>query len=143
MSMLDMQIDRRSPSLTDRVFVIFCRLMAALALIAGLGYWMRVTGMSSEPAARFDLYTPEWRALTAALSVLFPVAALGLWLATRWGLVVWVIAVFIEVVAYGLWSGVFGSRPALLVGHVFILTIMLLLVMRLGFEKRSERLTRH
>lgn len=143
MPMLDMQINRSRPSLTDRLFVVACRMIAILVLVAGLGYWSRVTGLSADPAARFDLYTPEWRALASSLAVLFPVAALGLWMATRWGLVVWITAVFAELFAYGLWSDVFGERPMVLTGHVLLLTVMLVLVVRLAIERRRMRLTHH
>lgn len=143
MTMLDMQIERQRPSRTGRLYVIVCRVVAILALSAGLGYWLRVTGMTAVPDARFDLFTPEWRALSASLAVLFPVAALGLWLATRWGLVVWIIAVAAEIMAHGVWSAYFGERPLVLIGHLAVLTVMFALVVRLAVERRRARLTGH
>lgn len=110
MASLDTQTQRTS-SAVEHGFGAFARLMALVALASGLVYWAQLTGIHGDPALRFDLLSPHARALFGTLAVLMPAAALGLWLVTRWGVVVWVMALCGEVAAYGIWADMFPARP--------------------------------
>ncbi|WP_312418808.1 DUF6163 family protein, partial [Shinella sp.] len=68
------------PSLTETLFVLFLRLVAVTSLWFALQYWAMLTGFSLGGAGRFDLLPSAWKAAATALAVLFPVAAVGLWL---------------------------------------------------------------
>ena len=68
------------PSLTEILFGVFLRLVAASCIWFALNYWAMLIGFSHGGAGRFDLLSPEWRAAATALAVVYPVAALGLWL---------------------------------------------------------------
>lgn len=98
-------------SAVENGFGVFARLMALVALASGLVYWAQLTGIYGDPQLRFDLLSHHGRALFATLAVLMPAAALGLWLVTRWGVVVWVMALCGEVAAYGIWADLFPARP--------------------------------
>ena len=102
---------QRATSAVESGFALFARLMAMIALASGLVYWAQITGIYGPAELRFDLLSAHARALFGTLAVLMPAAALGLWLVTRWGVVVWVMALFGEVAAYGIWADLFPPRP--------------------------------
>ncbi|MEY9781766.1 DUF6163 family protein [Sinorhizobium fredii] len=105
------------PSLTEVLFGWFLRLVSASCFWFALNYWAMLIGFSHGGAGRFDLLAPEWRAAATALAVLYPVAAIGLWLLVSWGPVIWVLAAAIEMVMYEFYPGMLEARPLLLVLH--------------------------
>lgn len=72
-------------TLTDILFVLFLRLIAIACFWLGLQYWAMLVGYSLDGHARFDLLALPWKVAGAGLAVVFPVAALGLWLTVSWG----------------------------------------------------------
>ena len=98
-------------------FRLFMRLVALSCLVAGLQYWGRLIGLSDGGMSRFDLIPYYWQLASAALAVLLPVAAVGLWMQVSWGPVIWVVAAGSEIVmhkGFPLWYGerpVAGHRP--------------------------------
>jgi hypothetical protein len=68
------------------VLVVFMRLLAALCLAQGLSQWGAML-LPRQPL--FDTVTPIWGAAVIFFAVLDLLAAVGLWLATPWGGVLW------------------------------------------------------
>ena len=97
-------------SLLDIGFMLFLRLVALACLIFGIQYWGLLTGYLLGGRARFDLLNLPWKVAASSLAVLFPVAALGLWLTSSWGPVVWVIAAGGQIVMYTVWPEIFGTN---------------------------------
>jgi len=87
-------------------FVFFC-LLALLCFCLGIYYWIRLIGIFELENWRFDLMNWTWRFLTASLAVLYPVAACGLWLQSRWGIILWLIGGIAEVICYLFLSSLF------------------------------------
>ncbi len=71
----------------------FMRLLSAAWIIQGLLQWHRI--IQPEPA-NFDALPPIVVGVTVFFAVINPVAAVGLWLATPWGGVIWLIAVLAQ-----------------------------------------------
>ncbi len=71
--------------LTEILFLVFMRLVAVSCFWFGLQYWAMLTGYSLGGHGRFDMLNLPWRVAGSALAVIFPVAALGLWLGASWG----------------------------------------------------------
>ncbi len=71
------------------LLLIFMRLVAALWMFRGLGQWHAILSSDQEPFARMD-------SLNVSITMFFAVAdllaAVGLWLATSWGGVLWLFA---------------------------------------------------
>ena len=66
-------------------------------------------GFLLEGRARFDLLRLPWKVAELRLAVVFPVAALGLWLTVSWGPVIWVLAAGAQVLMYTVWPDIFGA----------------------------------
>ena len=104
-------------SLTETTFGLFLRLVSISCFWFGLNYWAMLIGFSFEGGGRFDLLPVPWRVAATTLAVVYPVAALGLWLLVSWGPVIWVVAAGAEIVMFAVYPQVFGTKPLLLVLH--------------------------
>src|ERR1700757_1857863 len=78
---------------TDRL-VLFLRIMAGVSMFKGLFHWALVCGIGVDPDYGFEspLHSVHWRSATVFFAIIDLVAAVGLWLAAPWGVVVWLTA---------------------------------------------------
>jgi Family of unknown function (DUF6163) len=91
--------------------VVFMRLLAVLWVGQGLSQWAAIL-LPREPL--FDQATEVWGAAVIFFAALDLVAAVGLWLATPWGGVIWLFCAVAQILAglmipgffAGLWIGV-------------------------------------
>ena len=118
-------------TLTGVLFVLFLRLIAISCFWFGLQYWAMLVGYSLVGAGRFDLLSLPWKAASTCLAVLFPVAALGLWLVVSWGPVIWVLAAGAQISEY---------QPTMFHCKVFTVDGLLVSVGSTNFDNRSFRL---
>ncbi|MBB4570153.1 DUF6163 family protein [Rhizobium leucaenae] len=125
-------------TLTDILFVLFLRLIAIACLWLGLQYWSMLVGYSLDGQARFDLLNLPWKVAGAGLAVVFPVAALGLWLTVSWGPVIWVLAAGSQALMYGLWPQIFGSNPLIVILHAGVAVLYCIFRILLWLEKRRR-----
>src|SRR5258705_10318091 len=72
-----------------RRLVFFLRIMAVISVIKGLYHWAQVTGFIGGEEDAFENQPMAWQTATVYFPVIELVAAVGLWLATPWGAVVW------------------------------------------------------
>lgn len=100
--------------LTEILFLVFMRLVAVSCFWFGLQYWAMLTGYSLGGHGRFDMLNLPWRVAGSALAVIFPVAALGLWLGASWGAVMWVMGAGTQIAMYKVWPHIFGANTCLL-----------------------------
>lgn len=114
------------------------RFVALACLWFGLNYWAMLVGFSSGGAGRFDLLPPAWKAAATALAVLFPVAAIGLWLLVSWGPVIWVLAAATEITMYQVYPDIFGAKPWVVFFHAGVAIVFVLLRIALFIERRSR-----
>lgn len=136
-----MDTDSNGPpknTLTETLFVVFLRLVAVSCFWFGMQYWAMLVGYAGGGMARFDLLSPAWRAAGVSLAVVFPVAALGLWLAVSWGPVIWVCAALGQVLMYTVWKDVFGDNILVPAMHILILVVYALFRLALYLEKREK-----
>ena len=141
MAIMDPALASRSKGIVERTFGVFLRMLAVVSLVSGLIYWAELTGIFGDQRARFDVLTPHGRALYATLAVLMPAAALGLWLATRWGIVLWVMAALAEIIAYWLMAAQFPPRPGVAIGNAACLAVLVLTAGATLLERRAMRLS--
>ncbi|MET0606281.1 MAG: DUF6163 family protein [Beijerinckiaceae bacterium] len=86
---------RRMPRWTLQL-TIFMRIVAAVWFIKGVTWWMEIFGF--DPAANFEGRRAASKAVAIGFGVIDLVAAVGLWLLSAWGGVMWLLAVTTEIV---------------------------------------------
>lgn len=126
------------PSLTETLFALFLRLVAVGCLWYGLQYWSMLTGFGFSGKGRFDLLPAAWKATSTALAVLFPVAAVGLWLLVSWGPVIWLIAAATEIAMHELYPSIFGANRLVVFTHLAAAFVFLLFRAALFVERRRQ-----
>jgi hypothetical protein len=91
MSMAAMASERIEPdeNVWTRRLVLFLRIMAVISILKGLFHWAQVTGFY--------------------FAVIELVGAVGLWLATPWGAVVWLTTVVSMAVIELMFPGIYGG----------------------------------
>ena len=92
-----------------RRLVIFLRVMAVISVVKGLYHWAQVTGFVGGEEDAFENQAMAWQTATIYFAVIELVAAVGLWLATPWGAVVWLTTVVSMAVIELMFPGIYGG----------------------------------
>ena len=92
-----------------RRLVLFLRIMAVIAVTKGLYHWAQVTGFIGGEEDAFENQPMPWQTATVYFAVIELVAAVGLWLATPWGAVVWLTTVVSMAVIELMFPGIYGG----------------------------------
>ncbi len=125
-------------SLTETLFGLFLRLVAVSCFWFGLSYWAMLIGFSFGGGARFDLLPVPWRVAATALAVVYPVAALGLWLLVSWGPVIWVVAAGAEAVMFAVYPQIFGAKPLLVAAHAAVAVTFVLFRAAIFYQRARQ-----
>lgn len=133
---LSAQAVANNPSAFASAFAWFHRIIAAYCLLFGVLYWIRLIGFYDGPLWRFDLMPVHWQVAAATLSVMFPFAAIGLWMISSWGPVIWFICAAAETIMYGGFPNFFGLHPTIVVSHLVVALLYTVFRMVLHFQKR-------
>ena len=118
--------------------MVFLRLVAVGCLWFALQYWAMLTGFGFGGKGRFDLLPPAWKAASTALAVLFPVAAVGLWLLVSWGPVVWLIAAATEIAMHEAYPSIFGVNRLVVLMHIAVAVAFVLFRVALFIARRRQ-----
>lgn len=127
------------PTRAAQAAVAFMRFLAVLALWSGLSYWLRLVGLEPGSLWRFDLMPIHWQIAAVSLAVLYPFAAVGLWLPASWGPVIWSLCAAGEITMHAVYPGLFGHRDLLVIAHVGVLAALVALRLYLWLEVRRSR----
>ncbi|WP_257165649.1 DUF6163 family protein [Bradyrhizobium sp. SRS-191] len=129
MSIAAMSSDRREgdDNVWTRRLVLFLRVMAMLSIAKGLYHWAQVTGFIGGEDDAFENQAMAWQAATVYFAVIELVAAVGLWLATPWGAVVWLTTVVSMAVIELMFPGIYGGNLAVVAGEAVMLAAYLVL----------------
>jgi hypothetical protein len=92
-----------------RRLVLFLRVMAVVSIVKGLYHWAQVTGFIGGEEEAFENQSMAWQTATIYFAVIELVAAVGLWLATPWGAVVWLTTVVSMAVIELMFPGIYGG----------------------------------
>lgn len=119
---------------TDRL-VLFLRVMAVLSMIKGLYHWAEITGFIGGESGAFENQTTQWQTATVYFAVIELVAAVGLWLATPWGAVVWLTTIVSTAVIELMFPSIYGGN----LFAVFVTLILLAAYLVLAWLSARER----
>jgi Family of unknown function (DUF6163) len=92
-----------------RRLVLFLRIMAVVSIAKGLYHWAQVTGFIGGEEEAFENQSLAWQTATIYFAVIELVAAVGLWLATPWGAVVWLTTVVSMAVIELMFPSIYGG----------------------------------
>src|ERR1700756_590390 len=118
-----------------RRLVLFLRIMAIVSVAKGLYHWAQVTGFIGGEEEAFENQPMAWQTATVYFAVIELVAAVGLWLATPWGAVVWLTTVVSMGVIELMFPPIFGGRLVGVGGE----TVMLGAYLALAWMAARER----
>jgi len=118
-----------------RRLVFFLRIMAVISVIKGLYHWAQVTGFIGGEEDAFENQPMAWQTATVYFAVIELVAAVGLWLATPWGAVVWLTTVVSMAVIELMFPGIYGGSLTV----VGLEAVMLAAYLALAWMAARER----
>src|SRR5579872_6229197 len=118
-----------------RRLVLFLRVMAVLSVAKGLYHWAQVTGFIGGEDDAFENQALAWQASTIYFAVIELVAAVGLWLATPWGAVVWLTTVVSMAVMELMFPAIYGGSLIVVFGEALMLTVYLALAWMASRER--------
>src|SRR6201994_2406292 len=110
-----------------RRLVFFLRIMAVVSVAKGLYHWAQVTGFIGGEDEAFENQSLAWQTSTVYFAVIELVAAVGLWLATPWGAVVWLITVVSMTVIELMFPGIYGGSLTIVAFDALMLAAYLAL----------------
>jgi hypothetical protein len=118
-----------------RRLVLFLRIMAVLSVIQGLYHWAQVTGFIGGEDDAFENQPMAWQTATVYFAVIELVAAVGLWLATPWGAVVWLTTVVSMAVIELMFPGIYGGSLVVVALEALMLAAYLVLAWMAARER--------
>jgi len=118
-----------------RRLVLFLRIMAVVSILKGLYHWAQVTGFIGSEEDAFENQPMAWQAATVYFAVIELVAAVGLWLATPWGAVVWLTTVVSMAVIELMFPGIYGGSLVVVGGEALMLGAYLALAWMAARER--------
>jgi hypothetical protein len=118
-----------------RRLVLYLRIMAGVAMFKGLYHWAQVTGFIGDDADSFINQPVAWQSATIYFAVIELVAAVGLWLATPWGAVVWLTSIVSMAVIELMFPLIYGGNFIVVIFEVLLLGIYLMLAWMAAMER--------
>jgi hypothetical protein len=122
-------------SVWTRRLVLFLRIMAVVSILQGLYHWAQVTGFIGGEEDAFENQAMAWQAATVYFAVIELVAAVGLWLATPWGAVVWLTTVVSMAVIELMFPGIYGGSLLVVAFEAIMLSAYLVLAWMAARER--------
>src|SRR4051812_5441962 len=118
-----------------RRLVFFLRVMAVVSITKGLYHWAQVTGFIGGEEEAFENQPMAWQTATVYFAVIELVAAVGLWLATPWGAVVWLTTVVSMAVIELMFPAIYGGSLVIVGVEALLLTAYLALAWMAARER--------
>jgi hypothetical protein len=119
----------------ERYFIWFMRLLAVVYLLLGLRQWLLILDVSHQGI--FQNMTLPQQSSVGFFACVDLVAAVGLWLASNWGSVVWLIAALSDIVLHGYFPELAMTPRFMLIFHVGSMLMYVFLVLQLAKHRSA------
>ncbi|WP_273759958.1 DUF6163 family protein [Bartonella sp. ML70XJBT.G] len=122
----------------SRIYLIYkcyLRFLALICLSLSIFYWICLVGVFPNTLWRFDLMPWHWQFASATLAIVYPIALIGLWMYSLWGIVLWCIAALTEILTMYYSNSINQSFVLLFHGILFLIFIILQIMI---FLKRNR-----
>jgi hypothetical protein len=94
------------------ILIWFMRILALMWIAKGLGYWAVILGADAAPTP-FETRSTGFQATTIYFAIIDLVAAVGLWLTSTWGGVLWLLAVMSHLILTVFFPHIMTGGPLL------------------------------
>ncbi|EJF87907.1 hypothetical protein ME1_00871 [Bartonella vinsonii subsp. arupensis OK-94-513] len=117
------------------IYKCYLRFLALICLGLSVFYWVRLVGVFPGVLWRFDLMPWQWQFVSITLAIVYPIAVIGLWMYSLWGIVLWCITAFTETLImyysnYQLFAALYG---------MLFLTFVIIQIIMIIFLKRNHK----
>ncbi len=119
----------------ERYFIWFLRLLAGVYFLLGLRQWLVILDVAHH--GTFLKMALSHQVVTGFFAVVNLVAAVGLWLASSWGSMVWLIAALFDIVLHGFYPGLSVTPRFMLFFHTGSMLMYVFLVMQLAKHRSA------
>jgi hypothetical protein len=102
------------------VLTSFMRIVAILWIMKGLSAWAVILGVWT-PVGQFEARTTGYQATIIYFALIDLIAAVGLWMASTWGGIMWLLAIMSHLILAAFFPGILASG---VVTAAFFLTLM-------------------
>lgn len=119
------------------VLAWFMRLLALGWIIKGLASWAAILGVEYFEFRPFETRAATFQAITIYFAVIDLIAAVGLWLLSPWGSVVWLIAATSRIVL-GFVFPAAAAAPLMASTSIGVCILLMLLLSWLASRQRDE-----
>jgi len=109
----------------DQMLIWFMRVMACAWLVKGLGAWAVLLGFGPGEGIAFEARSLSFQATVIYFAVIDLVAAVGLWLTSTWGGVMWLLAVTSHVILALFFPRIVTSNVITLAAFVALILLYL------------------
>lgn len=127
---------RKQSAKIHLIYNCYLRFLALICLSLSIFYWIRLVGIFPDILWRFDLMPVHWQFASATLAIVYPIALIGLWMYSLWGIVLWCIAAFIEILTMYYSDSI--DQFSVLLFHGILFLIFMILQITMIFFKRNH-----
>ncbi|MCZ2328261.1 DUF6163 family protein [Bartonella sp. F02] len=121
------------------IYNFYMRFLALICLGFSIFYWLRLVGIFPGALWRFDLMPLQWQYLSGTLAIAYPIALIGLWMYSQWGIVLWCIAAVVETLAMTVYHSDFIYQPLLPLLHGTLFLILIIFKAIMSFKKIKRK----
>ena len=125
-----------APSIMRWTFVLtwFMRILALLWIMKGLSAWAVILGIWT-PAGQFEMRSTGYQATVIYFALIDLIAAVGLWMASTWGGIMWLLAIMSQLILAAFFPGIVQASTTTMVFFVSLIAAYLVLSWVAAHEK--------
>lgn len=116
--------------------VIFSRVVAGLTVLKGLYHWAAICGFGAGPDGGFLAQQLAWQIATVFFAIIDLVAAVGLWLAAPWGILIWLASAVTMIAVHAFLPQIYGSQPLVIMAEVAVICAYGYIAYQASHERR-------